>query len=189
MKHMKKILVTLMALGLCGTLAACSSPAADTKDDSAETKTAEEEKPETEAEPEEDDTSNAPNIGIIASTMDRAAVSEFATAVQTALSEQYSDQIGEVLVMNAQGSNAYLFDLLRNCIARWENKNNVILIVNDDENGFSDDVLFDFLENAEGYDYIVGLDHTIDGAPGNVFVYDISDVAGCASMIMENVLK
>ena len=192
MKHFKMILVILMTLGLCGSIAACSSPSGNTGDNTAKTEAAaeeskEEEKTETEAEAEED-TAGTPNIGIIASTMDRAAARDFVTAVQMTLEEQYPDQIGEILLMDAHGDKAMLLNLLSNCRARWDGDHNVIVIVND-ETGFSDDVLFAFLENADGLGITAGLDRTIDGAPESSFVYDASDAAGCASMIMENTKK
>ncbi len=194
MKPIKKLFVLLMALGLCGTLSACSSQAADTKDDPVQTETAaddnkDEEKPETEAETEENDTIKTANIGIIASSMDRAVTNEFVNAVQTALSEQYPDQTGEIIVMDAHGEKAMLFEILQNYRAMWEGDNNVILLVNDEEKGFSDEDLLTLSEDADGLHLIVGVDHAVDGAPESTFVYDASDAAGCASLIMENALK
>lgn len=193
MKHIIKIFVIIIVLGLCGTMAACSSTAADTKNDQAHTETAaednkEEEKPE-EAEAEVNDTVETANIGIIASSLDRAVTNEFVNAVQTTLSEQYSDQIGEVFVMDAHGERVMLFEQLHNCCAMWDGGNNVILLVNDEENGFSDEDFLTLFEDTEGLKLTLGIDHNIDGSPENVFVYDKSDAAGCASLIMENALK
>ena len=199
MKNIKKILVMLVVLSLCGNIAACSSPAADTEDDSAQTETIaedskEEEKSEAEAETEEDDTIKTANIGIIAWSTSKADEEEFVNSVKTTLSEQYSDQIGEVLVMDAHENNAFLFEHLHNLYAKWYGENIVILIVND-ENGFSDEILSNLYEDAEGaqegvdLNINVGVDHIIDGAPESAFVYDASDAAGCASLIMENAFK
>ncbi len=194
MKYMKKLFVILMVLGLCGTAAACSSETPDTKNDSAQTETAaennkDEGKPDTEAGTEENDAVIKANIGIIASSMDRAVTNEFIKDVQTALSEQYPDQIDEIFVMDSYGDKAILSDLIQGCRARWDGDHNAVLLVNDEVKGFIDEEILTLLEEAEGLGLFVGVDHAIDGAPESAFVYDASDAAGCASLLMENALR
>ena len=205
MKHFEKILVILMALCLCGAFAACSSTAENTGDNSAEAESAaedikEEEKPEakseTEAEPEPkaepetetDDAIRTANIGVIAWSTGLEDESFFVEAVKATLSEQYPDQIGEIFVADAHMDAMMLSAILENYIAMWESEKTVILIVND-KDGFSDEELLSVLKDAEKAGIITGVDHIIDGAPESTFVYDASDVAGCASKIMENAFK
>ncbi|MCR4951894.1 MAG: hypothetical protein K6A40_11285 [Solobacterium sp.] len=189
MKIIKKILVMLIALGLCGTLAACGASKAGAEDSPAKTEPAaqdskEEEKPEKEAEPEENETDSKVNVGIIGWSLGMAEEASFAEAVHTKLTEQYPDQIGEVLIMDSQKTLALLFEHLHNCRSRWYGTASVIVLVND-EKGFSDADLLNFFGDAELTKLPVGVDHVIDGAPDFAFVYDKADAAGCASLIME----
>ena len=217
MKHSKRFLVMLLALCLCGTIAACGSPAGNTGGNSTQTSSVtedsrneetpeavseteaadtlqtepvtedsrDEETPEAEPETEAADTIKTANIGIIAWSLGMGDESEFVEAVQTALSEQHSDQINAPFVMDAIMGDVPLSMILENMIAMWEGEKAVILIVND-KDGFSDEELLSLLKDAEKANVITGVDHIIDGAPESTFVYDMSDAAGCASMIMEN---
>ena len=209
MKHSKKILSILMTLGLCVVFAACGSPAGNTGGNSVQTESVaadstDEADPEaaTEAASETaageaedattepasdqaDDTAKGACIGIIAWSMARGDEAEFIESVQTTLSEQYSDQIGDVFVGDATQDAALLSMIMDNMKVMWEGENIVVLIVND-EDGFSDEELLSVLQNADQAGIIAGVDHAIDGAPESAFVYDVSDAAGCAAAIVEN---
>ena len=205
MKHSKKILSILMTLGLCVVFAACGSPAGNTGGNSVQTESAaadstdeaateaasetaagEAEDATTEpASDQADDTAKGPCIGIIAWSMGRGDEAEFIESVQTTLSEQYSDQIGDVFVGDATQDAALLSMIMDNMKVMWEGENIVVLIVND-EDGFSDEELLSVLQDADQAGIIAGVDHAIDGAPESAFVYDASDAAGCAAAIVEN---
>lgn len=205
MKHSKKILSILMTLGLCVVFAACGSPAGNTGGNSVQTESAaadstdeaapaaseaaadEAEDATTEpASDQADDTAKGACIGIIAWSMARGDEAEFIESVQTTLSEQYSDQIGDVFVGDATQDAALLSMIMDNMKVMWEGENIVVLIVNDDEDGFSDEELLSVLQDADQAGIIAGVDHAIDGAPESAFVYDVSDAAGCAAAIVEN---
>ena len=201
MKNSKKILVMLMTLGLCTAFAACGSTAGNTGGDSKQAESATENKEdekvsETESETEADeqksdqteDTAKTTNVGVIAWSLGMGDEREFVEAVQTNLSEQYSEQIDEVFVMDAQTDVEALHMILENMMVMWEDENSVILLVNG-EDGFSDEDLLSVLKNAEKAGVITGVDHDIDGAPESTFVYDASDAAGCAAMTVENAFK
>ena len=68
--------------------------------------------------------------------------------------------------------------ILDNYVVKWEG-----------ENGFSDEAVLCALKDADRAGIIAGADHCIDGAPESTFVYDASDAAWCAAMIMENTVK
>ena len=193
MKHSKKILVILMALALCGTLAACGSSAGNTGGDSTQTESVaadskEEKTPEAGSGTGTTGTAKTVNVGVILWSGGMADEAEFMEAVRTTLSEQYSDQIGEVVVKDSTMGSPDLHSILENYIAMWEGGKMVFLIIND-ENGFSDEELLSASLDAEKANAIMGVDHIIEGAPGNTFVYDPSDAAGCVSMIIENAFK
>ena len=199
---MKKIIALLLVVcvfAVCFT--GCGSPAGNTGGNSTQAESAAEdsgdevisdagsETKEDEAEDYKNDAVKTANIGVIAWSMGMAPdEAEFVQAVQTTLSEQYSDQIDDVFVMDAQKDADMLPAIMGNIIAMWEGENVAVLIVND-ENGFSDEELLGVLEDAEKAGVITGVDHVIDGAPESTFVYDASDAAGCASMIVENAFK
>lgn len=194
-----------MTLGLCVVFAACGSPAGNTGGNSVQTESAaadstdeaapavasetaagEAEDATTEpASDQADDTAKGPCIGIIAWSMGRGDEAEFIESVQTTLSEQYSDQIGDVFVGDATQDAALLSMIMDNMKVMWEGENIVVLIVND-EDGFSDEELLSVLQDADQAGIIAGVDHAIDGAPESAFVYDASDAAGCAAAIVEN---
>ena len=90
--------------------------------------------------------------------------------------------------MDTREDAAMLPTILENYIAMWEGENAVVLIVNG-ENGFSDEEILSIMKDAEKAGIITGVDHIIDGAPESTFVYDVSDAAMCASMILENAPK
>ena len=195
-----------MTLGLCVVFAACGSPAGNTGGNSVQTESAaadstdeaateaasetaagEAEDATTEpASDQADDTAKGACIGIIAWSMARGDEAEFIESVQTTLSEQYSDQIGDVFVGDATQDAALLSMIMDNMKVMWEGENIVVLIVNDDEDGFSDEELLSVLQDADQAGIIAGVDHAIDGAPESAFVYDVSDAAGCAAAIVEN---
>lgn len=194
MKNSKKIFATLMTLVLCACLAACGAPAGNTGSGTAQAESAAENSSDEKTEAEDrksepasektDDADKKTNVGVIAWFTGSANESEFIGTLQTVLSEQYSDQIGEVFISDAL-KDAEMFPMLMdNLIIMWEGKNSVILIVNE-ENGFSDDDLLPVLETADKAGISVGVDHAVDGAPDSTFVYDASDPAGCAAMIAE----
>lgn len=193
-----------MTLGLCVVFAACGSPAGNTGGNSVQTESAaadstdeaapaasetaagEAEDATTEpASDQADNTAKGACIGIIAWSMARGDEAEFIESVQTTLSEQYSDQIGDVFVGDAMQDAAQLSLIMDNMKVMWEGENIVVLIVND-EDGFSDEELLSVLQNADQAGIIAGVDHAIDGAPESAFVYDASDAAGCAAAIVEN---
>ena len=193
-----------MTLGLCVVFAACGSPAGNTGGNSVQTEsaaadstdeaapaaseTAADEAEDATTEPasdQADDTAKGPCIGIIAWSMGRGDEAEFIESVQTTLSEQYSDQIGDVFVGDATQDAALLSMIMDNMKVMWEGENIVVLIVND-EDGFSDEELLSVLQDADQAGIIAGVDHAIDGAPESAFVYDASDAAGCAAAIVEN---
>ncbi len=200
MKNSKKIPAALMTLVLCLTLAACGAPAgnagggtakaepaaeksSDGKTEAASGKEAEETTSGSASEQTED-TVKKPNVGVIAWFTGSAYESEFIGTLQTVLSEQYSDQIGEVFIKDAL-MDAVMFPMLMDSmIVMWEGENAVILIVNE-KNGLSDEDLLPVLETADKAGISVGVDHAVDGAPDSTFVYDASDPAGCAALIAE----
>ena len=192
MKHIKKLLAMLMVLVVCTVLAACSSTAGNAGGESTQSETIEEPVTEPATEPVTEDAASAPaedtatkpNIGIIAWNTGRAVETDFIDAVQASLSEQYADQIGEILVMDVLMQPAILTARLEEVDRFWEGEKAVILFVSE-ENGFSDEDLLSALEHLEQAGITAGVDHAIDGAPESTFVYDASDPAGCAAMIME----
>ena len=208
MKHSKKLFIILMAVGLCAVFAACGPTAGKTEGNSTQAESAAEDSvdenlSEAESQTEEsegkdltsdltpdqtDDTVKTVNIGFISWFLGRADEYEFIEDVKTILSEQYSDQIGDVYVADAMQDDAIALNNLSNLYAMWEGEKIVVLIVNED-NGFNDEELLSILKNAEEVGIIAGVDHAIDGAPESTFVYDASDAAGCAAMIMENSRK
>ena len=204
MINSKKILAVLMAFGLCTVMTGCGSSAGNAGGNSAQTETSadssnnegvseaesetKEDKAEDAAADQTNDTDKTANVGIIAWSTGLGDEYEFTQAVQTVLSEQYPEQIGEVIVMDAGMDTEALSEILENIFVLWEGKNAVILIVND-ENGFSDEELLNVMKDAEKAGKITGVDHVIEGAPESTFVYDASDAAGCAAKIMENVQK
>lgn len=196
MKHIKRILIMFMALGLC---AACSSPAGNSAAGSVQTESVtesakEEETPAEEPVKEEeetasgqkDDTAAEVNVGIVTWSWGTAEEAEFSDAVQKNLSGQYQDLTGEIFTADAQKEASMLPMIVGNIIAMWEGSPAVILIV-DNENGFSDEDLLSIMKDAEKADMIVGVNHAVDGAPANSFVYDASDAESCASSIVENI--
>ena len=198
MKHIKRILIMFMALGLC---AACSSPAGNSAAGSVQTESVtesakEEETPAEEPVKEEeetasgqkDDTAAEVNVGIVTWSWGTAEEAEFSDAVQKNLSGQYQDLTGEIFTADAQKEASMLPMIVGNIIAMWEGSPAVILIV-DNENGFSDEDLLSIMKDAEKADMIVGVNHAVDGAPANSFVYDASDAESCASSIVENIHK
>ncbi len=204
MKYVKKILVMLTALCLSAAFAACGSSAGTAGGESAPAESAAESSTdentseavsETNGNDAKDKTAEAAedivktvNVGIIVWSFDKADKQEFVEAVQSALTEQYPEETGEVFVMDARAETAMLPEILSNMIAMWEGENTVILIVND-EDGCSDEDLLNVLNDAEKAGLTAGVDHVISGAPAGTFVYDASDAAGCASLIMENAFK
>ena len=197
MKNSKKILVMLMTLGLCAFLAACGSSAGNAGGSSKQTESVTESKENEETSGSEsetaadeqtseqtDDTAKKTNVGVIAWSTGMGDENEFIEAVKTNLSAQYSEQIGEVFVMDAQADTVNLQMILENMLVMWGDEKIVILLVNDKE-GFSDEELLSVLKDAEEAGVIAGVDHDIDGAPESSFVYDASDAAGCAAMIAE----
>ncbi len=198
MKHIKRILIMFMALGLC---AACSSPAGNSAAGSVQTESVtesakEEETPAKESVKEEeetasgqkDDTAAKVNVGIVTWSWGTAEEAEFSDAVQKNLSGQYQDLTGEIFTADAQKEASMLPMIVGNIIAKWEGSPAVILIV-DNENGFSDEDLLSIMKDAEKADMIVGVNHAVDSAPANSFVYDASDAESCASSIVENIRK
>ncbi len=201
MKHRKKFFAMLLAVVLCAVFAACGSPAGNTGGGQTQAESAAEESkdkeiPETESEVKEpghpseqaNDTDGTANVAVIAWSTGMGDENEFIEALKTSLSEEYADRSGEVFVMDANQETELLPYLLENIIAMWEDEKFVLLIVND-EKGFSDEDLLSVLKNAEKAGIVTGVDHAIDGAPESAFVYDASDAAGCAAMIMENAGK
>ena len=198
MKHSKKIPVMLMVLCLCTLFAVCGTSAGNTGDDSMQAEDVAESvaKDSTDGELSEvqgkapDQTSEQTDdiiIGLICSHTGWTAEEVFAQTVETTLSDQYSDHIGEVIIKSSDLDYGLFHGHLENFIAAWGNEKIVLLIVNS-ENGFSDEELLSFLQDADKAGIITGVDHVIDGAPESTFVYDASDAAGCAAMIMENAL-
>ena len=135
-----------------------------------------------------DDSVKPVHVGMIAWSLAMGDEAEFVQAVQSTLSEQYPDQIGEVIVMDSMAEVNQFSLILENLIVRWGDEPGTILIVNG-ENGFTDETLLQALARAEEAGMQVGVDHAIEGAPDNTFVYDASDAAGCASLIVDNALK
>jgi len=216
MNYIKKILAILMVLALCAAFTACGAQPEATAGSPAQTDSvaadsrvenpseAESTAQTTEAAAQKDDvqddmTSKPPSdqnddsvkpvhVGMIAWSMAMGDEAEFVQAVQSTLSEQYPDQIGEVIVMDSMAEVNQFSLILENLIVRWGDEPGTILIVNG-ENGFTDETLLQALVRADEAGMQVGVDHAIEGAPDNTFVYDASDAAGCASLIVDNALK
>lgn len=185
MKQSIKFLALIMVFSFCFVFAACTALAGNTGHDS--TKAESETEIETEAETE-NDTVKTINVGIIPWSTGKADEREFVEAVQSTLSEQYSDQIGEVFIMDTMGEAEMLPMVAENMIAMWEDENVVILIVNG-EDGFSDEDLLSVIKDLGKDSVIFGVDHAINDAPEGTFVYDASDPVVCAEMILENAFK
>ena len=185
MKHGIKLFAVIIAFSFCFVFAACSVLAGNNGRDS--TKAESESEVDTEAETEAE-TGRTINVGIIPWSTLKADEREFVEAVQSTLSEQYSDQIGEVFMMDAVGEAEMLPLIAENMIVMWEDENVVILIVNG-EDGFSDEDLLSVIKDLGKDSVIFGVDHAINDAPEGTFVYDASDPAVCAEMILENAFK
>ena len=176
MKYVKKILVMLTALCLSAAFAACGSSAGSAGGESARAESSAESSTdentseavsETNGNDAKDKTAEAAedivktvNVGIIVWSFDKADKQEFVEAVQSALTEQYPEETGEVFVMGAQAEIAMLSEILGNMIAMWEGENTVILIVND-EDGCSDEDLLSVLNDAEKAGFILSFDSNI----------------------------
>ena len=174
MKHSRRILAVLVAFALCAAFTAWGSPVGNARAESTQAESAA--------------AGKTIVVGVIAWSTGMDAESEFIGAVQTALSEKYADQIDTVFVADATMNADTPPMLLQQMIAMFEGGDLAVLIVND-EKGFDDEALLDFLKDAEAAGIIMGVDHAIDGAPENAFVYDASDAAGCAEILMENALR
>lgn len=191
MKHVKTILAIVMALGLCTAAAACGSSAEPAAEDSQKEETAEtaaepnEEKTEEKTPEPAEEASETVNVGIIAWSTGMGDEAEFVKTVQTTLSEQYTDQVSDVIIMDCFGDSVMLNQMLKNYIAGSGGGRSVVLIVND-PNGFSDEELLSALTDMDAAGIPAGVDHVIDGAPESTFVYDASDASGCAAAIVEN---
>jgi len=192
MKNTKKILISLISLVLCTVLAACGSPASNAGDNSTQSAYVEEDpkneeisESESASEDQTNDEEKLVNVGIIPWSLDKGDKNEFVNAVKTTLSEQYADQINDFNITAANQQAGLLSLIMENMLINWEGQNTVILILND-ENGFSDEELLSAMKTAEKAGVITGVDHAIEGAPESTFLYDESDAAGCAALIIEN---
>ena len=163
MNYSKKILAILMVLALCAAFTACGAQPEATAGSPAQTDSvaadsrvenpseAESTAQTTEAAAQKDDvqddmTSKPPSdqnddsvkpvhVGMIAWSLAMGDEAEFVQAVQSTLSEQYPDQIGEVIVMDSMAEVNQFSLILENLIVRWGDEPGTILIVNG-ENGF-----------------------------------------------------
>ena len=197
MKNTKKILISLISLVLCTVLVACGSPASNAGDNSTQSAYVEEDSNNEEiseaestaaSEDQTNDAEKSVNVGIIPWSLDKGDKNEFVNAVKTTLSEQYADQINDFNITAANQQASLLPIIMENMLINWEGQNTVILILND-ENGFSDEELLSAMNTAEKAGVITGVDHAIEGAPESTFLYDESDAAGCAALIIENAFK
>ncbi len=203
MTQCRKLFAMFLALGLCAFLVACGSSAGSAGGGSAQAEAPAEENseekqetaPETEANETADTTSESSEdavdtvyVGILAWNIGATDSLEFWQAVKDDLSEKYADQIGEVFQQDVHEDAAFLLEVLKNMTVMWEGEKMAFIIVNE-EYGFTDEDLMETLQYAEEAGVMIGVDHVIEGAPETTFVYDASDPAGCAELIMENALK